>query len=252
MSGFGGYRRILLNCAGVIILVALWHIVSLHVNSVVLASPSSTFAALIGLMGTGRFWMQLAVSFQRVVAGMLLGGFAGFVLGLAAGLNSTVRWLLEPLRWTLMSVPAVVVVVMAMLWFGLGSTMVISITALLVSPIVYIGILGGLDMVDDRIVEMARVYHISRVLALRYIYIPAVAGPLASSLAVATGMGVRIVILAEVMGTATGIGSALAITRSTLEVPELYAWVLVSIGIVAVIEYAVLKPIESRALRWKS
>ena len=32
--------------------------------------------------------------------------------------------MLEPFRWTLMSTPAVVIVVMAMLWFGMGSTMV--------------------------------------------------------------------------------------------------------------------------------
>jgi len=241
-----------MTAAGIVFLIIVWHVLSVVMNSIVLASPLDTFTALLSLAGTRRFWVQLLVSFQRIAAGIIAGGTVGFVLGLLAGLNRTVRQLLETLRWTLMSVPAVVVVVIAMLWFGMGSPMVIFITALLLSPIVYINTVGGLDMVDGKIVEMAHVYGFSRWLTVRHVYIPAVAGPLASAMAVATGMGVRIVILAEVMGAAEGIGHALALTRSTLEIPRLYAWVVVCIGIVGFIEYAVLKPIENRVLRWKS
>lgn len=245
-------RNILATSAGILGFVALWHILAIAGGRLVLATPADTVAALFRLMGTGRFWFELRVSFERIVAGILIGGFAGFVFGLFAGLNETVRTLLEPLRWTLMSIPAVVVVVMAMLWFGMGSTMVVSIASLLLAPIVYINTVKGLEMVDSGIIEMAKLYRFSTWMTIRHVYIPAIIGPLASGTAVAVGMGVRVVILAEVMGAAEGIGNALALSRTTIDIPELYAWVLVSVGIVGLIEYAVLKPVEKRAMRWRS
>lgn len=237
---------------GLAALVVVWHIAAHLVGGIVLATPADTIIALLRLMSMGRFWHQLFVSFQRIVLGIAIGGMAGFLLGLAAGLNTVVKTALEPLRWTLMSIPAVVVVVMAMLWFGMGSTMVVSIAALLLAPIVYVSTVKGVEMVDGGIVRMARLYRFSRWMTIRHVYIPAIAGPLASGMAVAVGMGVRVVILAEVLGAAEGIGYALSLSQATIETADLYAWVLVSVGIVGFIEYAILKPVEQRAMRWRS
>jgi len=252
MNKTSSTSKFLTACVGTILMIVLWQIVSLRTHAIVLASPVDTFKAVVRLAGTGRFWSQLWASFQRIVAGIALGGLSGFVLGIAAGLVGTVRYVLEPLRWILMSIPAVVVVVIAMLWFGMGSAMVVFITALLLSPIVYINTVRGFEMVDGDIIEMARIYGFPRGLTVRHIYVPAVAGQVASSLVVATGIGVRIVILAEVMGASEGIGHALSLSRSTLEIPDLYAWVAVCIAIVGFIEYVVLKPIEHRIMRWRT
>jgi len=245
------HRRLLLSLAGGACLIAVWHVLSLFMPGIVLASPVDTLKALAGMFATWRFWTHLWMSFRRITAGVCIGSGAGFVFGLLAGLNEDVKNFLEPLRWVLMSVPAVVVVVTAMLWFGMGSTMVVFITALLISPIIYVNTVAGLGLVDENIVEMARLYDFSLRLRIRHVYIPALTGPLASAMVVAVGMGVRVVILAEVMGTAEGIGHALSLTRSNLEIPELFAWVVVCIGIVGLIEYAVLKPVEKYATRWR-
>ena len=245
-------RRFFLSFLGVIVLIAGWHILSLFLDSIVLASPLDTFSSLIRMIGTMRFWGHLWTSFCRIITGIFFGSFAGFLLGLLAGLYRDIKHFLEPLRWTLMSVPAVVVVVMAMLWFGMGSTMVVFITALLLAPIVYVNTVKGLEMVEKNIVEMARVYNFSLWLTVRHVYIPAITGPLASAMVVVVGMGVRIVILAEVMGTSEGIGHALSLTRSSLETPALFAWVMVCIGIVGFLEYVVLRPVEDYVLRWKA
>ena len=252
MNKTSSTSKFLTACAGTVLMLILWHIVSLKTHAIVLASPADTFRAVVRLAGTGRFWSQIWASFQRIVAGIALGGLAGFSLGIVAGLFCRVRYVLEPLRWLLMSVPAVVVVVIAMLWFGMGSAMVVFITALLLSPIVYVNTVRGFGMVDGDIIEMARVYRFPRRLTIRHVYIPAITGQVASSLVVATGIGVRIVILAEVMGASEGIGHALSLSRSTLDIPDLYAWVAVCIAIVGFIEYAVLKPIEHRIMRWRT
>jgi len=98
---------------------------------------------------------------------------------------------------------------------------------------------------------MSRLYRFGPWLTVRHVYIPAITAPLVSALVLAVGMAVRIVILAEVMGTSDGIGHALSLARSSLDIPALYAWVVVSIAIVGVIEYGILKPVEDRVMRWR-
>ncbi len=247
----GSKRALMLGVAGSACIVAAWQVLSFFMPRIVLATPVETAAALFSMAGSTQFWIQIAASIWRIVLGVAIGGTAGFFLGLAAGLNSTVRHLLEPLRWIVMSVPAVVVVVIAMLWFGMGSGMVVFITSILLSPLVYVNTVRGLDMVDSRLTEMAAVYCMTSGQKIRHIYIPAVMSHVASAMVVATGMGVRIVILAEVMGASEGIGHALSLARSTIDTARLFAWVFICIAIVAVIEYLMIKPVERRIMRWK-
>ena len=63
--------------------------------------------------------------------------------------------------------------------------------------------------------------------------------------------GVRIVVLAEVLGSHEGIGYQLANASSNFETPELYAWVSVSLLIVAILELLLLRPIQHRLLHWQ-
>ena len=201
------------------------------------------------LPGAYLSFLDMAVSCLVLMAPACLLLGAQFVM--LAGIRREAAWFLEPLRWVLMSVPAVVLVVVAMLVFGLGNVMVVAITALLVSPIVYVNAASGVALVDAGILDMARVYRFPWWMRVRHVYGPAVVGSLLSGLALAVGMGVRVVILAEVMGAAEGIGHALTVSRSVLDVPALTAWVVVTVLIVGAAEYLILRPLERRATRWR-
>jgi NitT/TauT family transport system permease protein len=218
---------------------------------IIIASPWDTFHALLTLFMTQSFWYHVTITTMRVSLGVIIGGVAGFILGMAAGLNDTIKYLLEPLRWTLLSIPAVVFVVIAMLWFGMGNTMVVVMTAVFLSPIVYVGVVSGLEMVDTKYLNMVQVYKLSFPLTLRHLYLPAIMSNLASSMRMIVGTGVRVVILAEVMGTADGLGHSISLSRTNLETPALFGYVLICIALVGIVEYALLRPAEDRLTQWK-
>ncbi|MBN1292954.1 MAG: ABC transporter permease subunit [Candidatus Latescibacteria bacterium] len=244
-------HRYIFTTLGVFFLLLCWQILSITMPDIVLASPVETARALARMMGTGIFWQHFRVTGSRVFTGVFIGGLAGFVIGIFGGLNKSVKYMLEPFRWTLMSTPAVVIVVMAMLWFGMGSTMVVFITAIFLAPFVYVNVVKGLEMVDETVIEMAQIYNFPFSLKLKHVYVPAIAGHLASSLMVIVGTGVRIVILAEVLGTTEGIGYALSLSRTNLDIPALFAWILICIALVGIIEYVILKPLQDYVLKWK-
>jgi NitT/TauT family transport system permease protein len=245
-------KKKIYTLTGFILLIAIWQLVSLIMPSVVIASPSATMKAFLKLAVSEYFWSNFLISFQRIFAGVLWGGIAGFIIGVSAGLNKPLKYMLEPLRWTLISVPAVVIVVVAMLWFGMGTRMVIFITGVMLSPVVYINTIKGFESIDEKLIEMANIYRLPLAVRIRHLYVPAITGPLVSAFVIIAGTGVRIVVLAEVLGASEGIGYALAVTRSNLEVPEMFSWVILCILIVAAIENIVLKPFQSMAERWQA
>lgn len=239
------------SIAGIVFLVVIWWILSLTMSSLIIASPLATLRAGIRMAGTPDFRRHLLFTIERIFSGVITGGAAGFVFGVVAGLNRYIRAFLEPLRWMLMSVPAVVVVVIAMLWFGMGSTMVVFITALLLAPVVYVNIVEGLSMVDDTLLEMAHVYRFPMLMKIKHLYLPAIFSNLVSSFMLIIGNGVRIVILAEVMGTAEGVGYALSLSRTNLDIPGLFMWIIICVLLVGLTETLIIHPVRRRLLAWR-
>jgi NitT/TauT family transport system permease protein len=243
--------RVLYTLAGVAAILIGWQLLSLFVKPVYVASPLETLRTLGDLAGSSKLWVELLITLKRLVIGLAVGAAAGWVLGVAAGLEPRVRAFLEPVRWVGMTIPVIIVAALAMFWFGLGDFTVIFVVALIVWPTMYVNTVAGVLAIDENLVEMGRVYRFPRGLMLREIYLPGMASPAIAGLTLATGIAVRAVVLAEVLAATSGIGHAFTRASSLLKTPELFAWVLVLLALMAVIEFGVLRPVRKRAMRWR-
>jgi NitT/TauT family transport system permease protein len=243
--------RLLYTLAGAVAILVGWQLLSLFVAPVFVASPAATVRALGHLASGSTLWVQLLITLKRLVIGLAVGVAVGWLLGVAAGMDPRLRAFLEPLRWVGMSIPVIVIAGLALFWFGLGDFTVILVVALVVTPIMYVNTLAGILAIDRNLVEMGRVYRFPLGLMLREIYLPGIASPAIAGLTLATGIGVRAVVLAEVLAAASGIGHAFARASSLLETAQLFAWVLVLLALMAVIDFGVLRPVRRRAMRWR-
>ena len=233
---------------GAVVLILLWQVAAWNLHPAVVASPLDTLSAMARFLTSGAFYSDhLLPSLGRIAAAILLGGSLGFGLGMLAGNFRPVRWFLEPLRFVLMSLPAVVVAILAMLWFGLGSTMVVVTVALLVSPFLYLGTVNGFDGIDPRLTALCRVYRFSPGLTLLHVTLPALLPSLLSSLSITVANGLRLSVLAEVLGVNDGIGFLVASSRTNLLTDELFALVVILFLLVVVLDLAVTTPLRRLA-----
>lgn len=239
------------SAIGVVLLLLAWEIAARIMGPMLMAGPWEALRSIGLLLNDYDFWLHVKDSLTRIFVGVSIGCLIGFVLGILAGQNASLRGLLEPLRWLLMAIPPVVVVVLAMLWFGLGSSMVIFITILMMAPGMYVNTVKGMRMIDINLLEMAQVYRYNHWQKFRHIYLPALAAPLTAALLIAACGGVRLVVMAEVLGAESGVGYALANARSTFDSGRLYAWVLLILALVALLEFLLLQPIQRRLTRWQ-
>lgn len=236
---------------GLIMLLAGWQLAAVQLGPLLMATPLETLQSLLQLAGSADFRHHAGVTALRIVLGAGGGCALGFVLGLAAGTSARLRGLLEPLRWLLMAVPPVIVVVLAMLWFGLGTQMVVFMAVLMLTPGMYVNTVKGMQAVDQRLAEMTHVYRFSAWQRLRYLYVPTLAAPLTAALLIAVCGSVRLVVMAEVLGAQNGAGYALANARSTFDNGELYAWTALILLLVAVLELGLLQPLQRNLSRWQ-
>jgi NitT/TauT family transport system permease protein len=155
------------------------------------------------------------------------------------------------MRWALMGVPPVVVVTISMIWFGIGGVQTIFVAAILILPIMYVNTVEGIEAIDSRILEMGRMYKTPAPMMLREIYLPGISSPALAGVTLAAGLGIRIVVLAEVLGAFSGIGYEFSLARINLETPKLFAWVIVCLLLVGLFEWAILSPAKERIMGWR-
>ncbi len=243
--------RVWFALGGVAALLVAWELLSLWVNPVFIASPVDTAEALGRLAAEGTLWVQLLITLKRLVIGLAIGAGLGWIVGMLAGLEPRLRSFLEPVRWVGMTVPAVIIAVLALLWFGLGDFTVMFVVAIIVAPSMYVNTVAGVLALDPRLVELGHVYGFPRRLRLTEIYLPGAASPALAGLTLATGVGVRAVILAEVLGAMSGVGHSFDRAKSYLETPELFAWIVLLLALMAILEFGLLRPLRKRVLRWR-
>jgi NitT/TauT family transport system permease protein len=252
-AGFLASRRAAVFVSlGIASMLLVWQVLSMLLSPVIIASPAATLEALWRLAGDGHLWGEFGRSLVRILIGIAAGAAAGITLGVLAGMNSRVRYFLEPMRWGIMTVPVIVLSVLAMLWMGMGSIQVVWVTGVITLPTNYVNTLEGMLAIDARITEMAAVFRIPLRLRMTQIYLPGIGSAVVAGLTLASGIAVRAAILAEFIGARNGIGHSLFLSWTFLDTPSLFAWILITFALLSLVEFGILRPVRDRLMRWKT
>lgn len=238
--------------AGLLALLGGWQVLAWTLHPAIIASPAATVVAMGELAASGALWRQLWITAQRLGLGLAIGAAAGLVLGIAGGLWRPVRFFLEPWRWVTSTVPAVIIAVLAMLWFGLGGRQVVFIVAILVTPTIYVNTREGMRSLDSLLVDMAAVYRFPLSMRLAHLYLPGIGSAVLAGLTLAAGTGVRAVVLAELLGAYDGLGHRFSRAWTFLNAPEMFAWIAAALGLIALLEFGLLQPLRRRLMLWRN
>lgn len=236
---------------GIVILIAGWQILALLTRPIVIPAPIQTLKALGEMVTSGVLFTQLYISLKRQLVGLLIGVVLGTSLGVIGGLNKAVHEMVLPLINTIMATPNVIFVVMAMVWFGVGSIQVVFVVALMVFPVMYINSVKGLHTIDQDLLEMAEIYRIPMKIKILKIYLPGLVHGFLAGFTLSAATSIRVTVMAELFGSQDGIGQAIVLTRSYLETDKLFAWALTLILIVVILETLILKPLEVYIQKWQ-
>src|SRR4051812_8907260 len=159
-----------------------------------------------GLAQTGELWTHAWATLWRVAVGFGLGAASGIALGALSGTSEAARRLLDPTLQALRAIPSIAWVPLFILWFGIFEASKVALIAVGTFFPVYLGVAGAILSVDRKLVEVGRVFRLSRLDLARRILLPAVLPELLVSLRSGLGLGFMFVVAAEFMGASEGLG----------------------------------------------
>lgn len=168
--------------------------------------PSRLLQTAIALTRSGELQTHVAATMTRIGIGFGIGAIAGTLLGMLTGASDTARRLLDPSIQALRAVPSLAWVPIFILWLGIFETSKLALIGFGVFFPVYLGVLTAIQSVDRKLVEVGRVFGLSRLgIALRITW-PAVLPIWVASLRSGLGLGFMFVVAAELMGASEGLG----------------------------------------------
>lgn len=207
--------------------MALWWWAALGRNEYVLPSPLATLRVLGELLTSGRFWSALALTLLRALAGWCIAVLVGSMVGSLMGAREWLAAVLDPLVHFLLSTPAVVFVIIAMVWFGASSSTVVAVVALAASPMMLKTTCQAVRSIDNQLMEMLTVCGMTRWQRIVHGAIPMVTPACGAAAVVALGQSLRVTVMAELLTTASGVGGELRLAQINIETPEVFAYAII-------------------------
>lgn len=256
MQRLGRAERLLVSIGPVVIAIAIWWVVALLLDRPrVYPTPDLVARSLgdiaVGKGALGSTYMHIVATVGRLFAAFSFALVVGTALGILAGRIPIVFSLLENVVWVFMAVPSIVWVFIFAVAFGLSDVVPIAAISALLTPMILVNVAEGAKSVPADIVEMARSYHVPTRQRIVDILLPYLASYIASSARTAFALGIKLVVVAEVVGLASGIGYEINYWYDRLFMGPIVAWGIVMIVIGLVVDYGVFGPIERRVGRWK-
>lgn len=223
----------------------VWQLLAFFVgNDILLPAPAKALGRLGELLFTGAFARPVLGSLGRIGAGFLLGTASGLLLAILSSKSRLFEELIKPAILLCKTVPIASFVVLLLIWWG-SRNLSVSVCFLIVLPNIYLGTLEGIRNTDKKLLEMAKVFCLSRQTCFFYIYRPALKPFINSSLKLALGMCWKSGVAAEVIGTPEfSIGEQLYFSKIHLDMADLFAWTAVIILLSICFEKFVLWVVE--------
>lgn len=231
--------------------MGIWQVAAvLADNPILLTGPVRVLSAFVENLLRPDFFPVVFHSLAGIGLGFFLALFAGVLLGAVAFSMVWVEEILAPVMTVLKSVPVASFVVLLLIWFGAGR-LSLMISFLIVFPNVYVNTIAGLKSADRKLLEMARVFGMSRGRKLFYLYRPALLPYLEGCLRVSLGMSWKSGVAAEIIGLAeSSLGERLYMAKIYLDTAGLFAWTITTVLVSFLFEKAVLR-IFRRFAQWR-
>lgn len=208
--------------------ILVWQILYMVIRKdLLLASPLSVLLSLVRLASTSEFWMDCLFSLIRIQTGYLSGVLIGTLLAVLTVRFKWIHRFVYPVISAIRSTPVASFIILALVWMS-NDKVVIFIVLLMVLPIVWTNVAEGILKTDTQLLEMAKVFRISRGQTLRYIRIPSVLPFFVTSATTGLGLAWKAGIAAEVLSTPSfSLGTKLYEAKIYLETPDLLAFTIV-------------------------
>ena len=225
-----------------------WYARTVGQGSDAIAAPSLALQAYVKALvstGEGSIWQATAFTLGSAAAGLAIGLLLGVGLGIVLGLSKRAAQMGFLTVEVFRPVPSVALIPLAMLVFGFGFRMEISVVAFATFWPLLILTQAAVQQVEPQLLEVSRALGLSPWARTTQIVLPAVLPRLFVALRLGVAIALVVAVTVEIAANPSGMGYALMISQQSLAPELMLAW-LFWIGVVGF----AINTLTERLQRW--
>jgi ABC-type nitrate/sulfonate/bicarbonate transport system permease component len=198
-----------------------------------------------------QLWDPMTSTISRMAWGWFVASVLGVLLGALISSSDVVRRMTHPILEFMRPLPASAIIPVAILAFGLSSTMSTSVIAFGSIWPVLLASVQGFSAVDERLREVASVMRLGTIERFLKVSLPSAMPGILAGARVGLSVALILAVVTEMQASLMGIGQNILMAQRSFKTPDLYAGVVV-LGGIGFFTSALIQALENRVLRWRN
>lgn len=196
----------------------------------------------------GHLW----ITAQRVLIAFFIAMVAGVAIGAAMGASKRVDDLLQGWLVVLLTIPRILLFVVAYLTLGLSDTALVVALIVTIIPTIVVAIREGARAIDLALVDMARAFKRSRTAIWRHVIFPQLLPYVLGTARGALALSWKMVVLGELLGRTSGVGYQISFYFQFFNMTGILAYGVTMMVLLAVVDLGVMGWLQRAAFRWRA
>ncbi len=232
-------------------IIIIWQIVAVILNSTIFPTPINVLLSLYYHTFEDELLFHLGITLYRVFIAFVFAMVIGILFGILMGTYKKIDNYLDSLLILGLNMPALVTIILCYIWFGLSDLAAILAVIINKVPTVIVTIREGCKAVNKELMEISKVYKLSKLDTFFKVYLPQIYPYVMVSARSGLSLIWKIVLVVELLGRSSGIGFQLSMFFQFFDITSILAYSFSFIIVILFIESFILQPMEKKVTAWR-
>tara|TARA_E500000178_G_scaffold15949_1_gene15373 strand:- start:760 stop:1509 length:750 start_codon:yes stop_codon:yes gene_type:complete len=240
-----------LRIASISIFFLIWELSSRLLEVDLLPGPENVFEKIIEEFESNELFFHTLITLKRVFLSFIIAMFIGSFFGIFMGRREKLNVFLDDWLVLGLNVPALVIIILSYVWFGLNEVAAILAVSLNKIPMVAVIMREGARSLEKDYIDVGKFYKIPKKKFFMKILLPQLYPYILSSARSGLSLIWKIVLVVELLGRSDGVGFKLYGFFQFFDIAGILAYTLVFVLLIIFVEFIIVRPFEKRISMWK-
>jgi len=232
--------------------LVIWYFACWWIDvELILPTPAQAFIHIGAYLKDISFWVSLGWTYLRCIESFLIAFLIALGLAVLAYSKKEAEKFINPFMAFIRAIPTMAIILILIISIAPEGTPIV-VAGIVICPTLYQSFLTSLKQIDQKLVEMTNIYHVSKKNQIFKFYIPTVLPGILENSATGFSLNIKLIIAAEAMAqTRNSIGKLMQYAKISIEIEKLFALTIIAV-ILSVISEALIKLFKRVVCRYDS
>lgn len=241
----------ILRIASILSFFLIWYLASILVDVELLPGPKEVSKKIYEEALSSELFFHTFITLKRVTISFIIAMLIGTFFGLYMGRNEKANTILDDWLVLGLNVPALVIIILCYVWFGLNEMAAILAVSLNKIPMVAVIMREGSRAIEKDYLDVGQFYKIGKKKLFFKVVLPQLYPYLLSSARSGLSLIWKIVLVVELLGRSNGVGFKLYGFFQFFDISGILAYTLAFVILIIFVEFLLIRPFERKISVWK-